>query len=232
MRQASPASRFAAWGVYRSALRYVGPGLLACCGLVLIGQASFIHAKAMVAQVLLERAFSASVVSGEPVKPWSWADTWPVARVEVPRIGADSIVLKGASGQALAFGPGHLDGTPTPGDPGWSVLSAHRDTHFAFLGKVRIGDRIAVTRNDGRRVGFIVTGTKVVRWDRSGVVSSAPGTGLVLATCWPLNARTPGPLRYLVFAEVAGASKRVDRPDGEKQHVPVIGEVSSHGTSG
>jgi sortase A len=42
----------------------------------------------------------------------------------------------------------------------------------------------------------------VVRFDRSGIDPYASGRRLVLTTCWPLNARTQGPLRYVVHAEM------------------------------
>jgi sortase A len=41
-----------------------------------------------------------------------------------------------------------------------------------------------------------------VRWDASGLDPFAPGRNLVLTTCWPLDAKTAGPLRYLVHAEL------------------------------
>jgi len=171
-------------------------------GLVLLGQGAWIHAKAMLAQVLLERAFTATLATGHPVKPWSWADTWPVARIEVPRLHRAAIVLAGASGQALAFGPGHVARTADAGEPGTAVFAAHRDTSFAFLGEVRVGDEIRVTRRDGRMLRFRVTGTSVVHWDASGIDPHADGRNLVLATCWPLDGKFSGPLRYLVHAEL------------------------------
>src|SRR6185312_16668064 len=116
--------------------------ILALAGLALLGQGAYIHAKALVAQVLLERAFDESVVSGRIVKPWSWADTWPVARIEVKRLHESAIVLAGSSGQALAFGPGHVELTPNAGERGVAVYSAHRDTHFRFLRNVLVGDEI------------------------------------------------------------------------------------------
>src|SRR5436305_8669234 len=119
---------------------------LALAGLVLFGQGVWIHAKALLAQALLQRAFAASMATGHNVKPWSWADTWPVARIEVKRLQASAIVLAGSSGQALAFGPGHLESTPDAGDRGVAVYSAHRDTHFSFLRDVTVGDEITVTR--------------------------------------------------------------------------------------
>src|SRR5689334_1778843 len=180
--------------------RYLAPFLLALAGLVLFGQGAYIHAKALLAQVLLERAFAETIATGRDVKPWSWADTWPVARIEVKRIGASTIVLAGSSGQALAFGPGHVERTPDAGERGTAVYSAHRDTHFAFLRDVVIGDEIEITRNDGQHFRYRVNGTTVVRFDASGIDPLADGHRLVLSTCWPFDALTSGPERYLVQA--------------------------------
>lgn len=175
---------------------------IALAGLVLLGQGAYIHAKALVAQVLLERAFAETIATGRNIKPWSWADTWPVARIEVKRIGASAIVLAGSSGQALAFGPGHVELTPDAGERGVAVYSAHRDTHFRFLKDVVLGDEIAVTRRDGKTFRYRVNATSVVRFDHSEIDPLTDGHKLVLSTCWPLDATTQGPLRYLVHAEM------------------------------
>ena len=176
--------------------------IFAFTGLWLIGDAVYIHAKAALAQVLLERAFAAEISTGVVVKPWSWADTWPVARIEVPRLAASAIALAGGTGQSLAFGPGHVERTPEPGEVGTAVYAAHRDTHFAFLGQVETGDEIVVTRRDGATARFRVTHTQVVRWDSSGIDPAARGAHLALATCWPLDSALPGPLRYVVHADL------------------------------
>src|SRR4051812_11507664 len=99
--------------------------LLAVVGVVLLVQGTWVHAKALLAQALLDRAFAETIVTGQAVNPWPWADTWPVARIEVPRIGESAIVLAGASGQALAFGPGHVERTPEAGEVGTAIYSAH-----------------------------------------------------------------------------------------------------------
>lgn len=173
---------------------------LVAAGLVLLAQAAWIPAKAALAQVLLERAFARSLAEGRPVRPWPWADTVPVARIGFPRFAERYVVLAGSSGQALAFGPGHVEGTPEAGEPGTAVYAAHRDTQFRSLGRLAVGDAIDVLRRDGRRVRFRVTGRRVVPWDASGLDPQAPGRHLVLATCWPLDAVTPGPERLLVEA--------------------------------
>ena len=184
--------------------RFVPPLLLAVIGLILFGQGAYIHAKALVAQVLLERAFEKAIATGHETKPWSWADTWPVARIEVKRLHAGAIALAGSSGQALAFGPGHVERTPEAGERGVAVYSAHRDTHFAFLKKIVVGDEIDVTRHDGRTFRYQVDATSIVRFDASGIDPLADGHELVLSTCWPFDALTQGPERYLVHATMLG----------------------------
>jgi sortase A len=182
--------------------RTLAPILLALVGLILFGQGAYIHAKALLAQVLLRRAFDQTIASGHITKPWSWADTWPVARIEVKRIGASAIVLAGSSGQALAFGPGHVELTADAGERGVAVYSAHRDTHFAFLRNVKIGDEIDVTRDDGKTFRYRADGTSIVRFDASGIDPLAEGYELVLSTCWPFDALTSGPERYLLHASL------------------------------
>jgi sortase A len=185
--------------------------VLALAGIVLFGQGAWIHAKALLAQLLLERAFAEAITTGHEVKPWSWADTWPVARIDVQRLHAHAIVLAGSSGQALAFGPGHVERTPDAGERGVAVYAAHRDTHFRFLKEVTIGDDIGVTRRDGRTFRYRVTGSSVVRFDASGIDPLIDGYQLALSTCWPLNAVTSGPMRYVVHATMVEAPERPGR---------------------
>jgi sortase A len=184
--------------------RILAPVTLALLGLILFGQGAYIHAKALLAQILLERAFDQTIATGHPTKPWSWADTWPVARIEVKRIGARAIVLSGSSGQALAFGPGHVEGTQDAGERGVAVYSAHRDTHFRFLKNVVVGDEIDVTRGDGKAFRYRADGISVVRFDASGIDPLADGYQLVLSTCWPFDALMSGPDRYLLHTTLVG----------------------------
>ncbi len=185
----------------RSPLVLLSVAVMAC-GLVLFGQGLWIHAKAYAAQILLERAFTQSIATGEKVKPWAWADIWPVARIEAPRLAASAIALNGASGQALAFGPGHLQNTPKAGETGTAVYAAHRDTHFAFLKDIEKGDLIRITRDDGKTYTYRATQMTIAHWDEAQIDVHAAGSHLVLATCYPFDAITQGPLRYLVYASL------------------------------
>jgi sortase A len=174
--------------------------VLATAGATAFGHGIYIHAKALLAQVLLEQAFAETIATGRAVKPWPWADTWPDARIAVKRIGASAIALAGSSGQALAFGPGHVEHTAEAGEVGVAVYAAHRDTHFRFLKDVAIGDEIDVTRHDGEIFRYRADGSAIVRFDQSGIDPSSAGHELVLTTCWPFDAMAHGPMRYVLHA--------------------------------
>ena len=170
------------------------------------GEAVWIHAKAVLAQVLIKHAWAQTTEGERHVRPWGWADTWPVARLSVPRLGVDQIVLAGASGRTLAFGPAHMDGTAAPGGNGVAVISGHRDTHFRFLEEIRVGDTLTVTDNNGASHQFRITETHVVDSEKSGLAADTDAPRLALVTCYPFDAVEPGgPLRFLALAEPDGA---------------------------
>lgn len=174
----------------------------ALAGAGFLGKGLYIHAKAWLAQALIGQAWAARQAGDPAPRPWPWADTYPLARLGVPRLGIERMVLAGATGRTLAFGPALIDGTARPGQDGISVLSGHRDTHFAFLKNLRIGDAIAVELPDGTTSRFAVVETAVVDQDRATLPATADGESwLVLATCWPFDAVDPGtPWRFLVAA--------------------------------
>ena len=179
--------------------------LLAACGLWMIGQGAIIPAKAWLAQILLERAFAEGLATGRPSRAWPWADAAPVARIIVPRLGVEEIVLSGGSGEAMAFGPTLLTAGGRLGERGTAVFAAHRDTHFAFLRDVRPGDLIVVEEVNGRTHRFRAVAGLVVRYDAFGVDRHAVRPSIALATCWPIGGTGRGPLRYVVRAQMEQA---------------------------
>ncbi|MDF0696806.1 class GN sortase [Rhizobium sp. MC63] len=179
----------------------IGIAGLALYGLALIGDGFLLKAKAELSQVLLRHAFAAEL-RGEATKPWPWADFTTEAKVRAPRLGKEAIVLSGASGEALAFGPAWLANTPQPGDQGTAVIAAHRDTHFRWLQYIKPGDAIEVTRRDGKVLTFKAGEGRVAPWNASGIDPASDGRHLVLTTCWPFDTTERGPLRYILEAEL------------------------------
>lgn len=185
----------------RSVLRVIVVTLLGV-GAWQLGTGAWIPVKARLAQALLQRAW-ARTLAGEPqVKPWPWADTWPVARLRAPAHGVDLIVLADVSGRTLAFGPGHAVGTAAPGTSGTAVVTGHRDTHFRFLERVRIGDELIVETAGRPEARFRVRETAVVDARITSIRDAGAAPRLVLLTCYPFDAvRAGGPLRFAVVAE-------------------------------
>ena len=175
---------------------------LSFAGATRIAAGALIPAKAVAAQLLLERAFDQSIASGVSQKPWPWADMAPIARLSVTRLGAERMVLSTGSGQAMAFGPTLLPGGADIGQSGTAVIAAHRDTHFRFLRDVRKGDVINVEGIEGIKHRYKVTGAQIVRWNRFAIDDGA-GQRLDLATCYPFDAIHHGPLRYVVQSVAA-----------------------------
>lgn len=170
-------------------------------GTLQFGPGAWIQVKAWTAQVLIAQAWSRTLMGEPRAKPWPWADTWPVARLRVPSLGIERYVLAGADGSALAFGPGHLAGTPAPGSSGNSVVGGLRDTHLAFLEELQAGDIIEVERADGVRVAFRVIEGLVLHEADIWVAKQEGPTRLTLVTCYPFTALRAGSAqRYVVFA--------------------------------
>lgn len=181
---------------------------------VLAVSGGWIHAKAAMAQVLLQRAWTQSEHGRQTRPPWPWADIAPLAELSVPRLKEHMIVLDGDSGQALAFGPGWRRSSAVPGSHGLTVISAHRDTQFRFLKALRAGDRIHLDGPHGSADYRVESGA--VMDSRSARVPGASRMdGLWLVTCYPFDAIVPGgPLRYVVQARRATAAEKNSRLAG------------------
>ena len=185
------------------ALRLAAFALLSA-GTALVASALYIPAKGALAQVLLERAWARALAGETDARPWPWADISPVAVLEVPHLKQRSIVLEGASGEAMAFGPGHMINTPPIGARGTAVVAAHRDTQFRYLKDVAEGDRIVAQTSDGQHSAFRIVETRVVRADASGIDpddAGPTGARLALVTCYPFDGVWHSPWRYVVIAD-------------------------------
>ena len=175
-------------------------GLLMLASLGLAGQALWLQAKAVLAQHLIAGAWEQSLCTGQPVKPWRWADTWPVARLTEPG-GRHHHVLASVSGEALAFGPGHHPASARPGEAATVLLAGHQDSHFAFLQHLKAGDRLELQDARGKVHVYRVGQGQVVDSTRQRISLETGRAELRLVTCYPFaSLQSGGPLRYVVSA--------------------------------
>jgi sortase A len=178
--------------------------LLLVCGACLTARAAYLHTKAELAGILIRHAWEQSLQTGKPQPPWRWADTHPVARLRIPRLGYDEIVLEGATPRTLAFGPAHLLSGAAFGQPGNVALAGHRTSWFRSLEDVKTGDAIDVEwfdadRHDYRR-RYVVNAIDIVKPQDTALLGDANADALTLVTCYPFGPSPTSPLRYVVRA--------------------------------
>lgn len=127
----------------------------------------------------------------------NWIDDGaPVARLVIPSIDLDEIVLEGTD--ELNAGPGHVSGTAFPGELGNAIISGERDRHFNHLDAVNAGDTVVTESGLGRDTWIVVSKRIVERDDR--VATRTSDTTLTLTTSWPIRYVGPAPERLIVTA--------------------------------
>jgi len=190
--------------------RRFGPALYLLLTLALWQSFSglYIYAKAGLAQYLISKAWHQTqetrIQAQTRIPPWAWADTWPVARLIFPASEKQLMVLNGASGRTLAFGPGYLTSSAYPGKPGNTVILGHRDTHFSVLHALQHGQTILLETADGVTIEYEVSDTMILDESQTDVLGDFDTAMLTLITCYPFDAIMPGGrLRYVVIAEPA-----------------------------
>jgi sortase A len=182
------------------------------CALLFVGGASltaralYMHAKAELAGVLIRRAWEQSLQSGESHAPWPWADTHPIARLRIPRLGYDEIVLEGATPRTLAFGPARLFSGARLGESGNLVLAGHRTSWFRPLETVAPGDDIELDWFDPRGGGlrhrtYMVDATRIVDPQDVTLLEPTSRDALTLITCYPFGYGPRSPQRFIVRAQ-------------------------------
>jgi sortase A len=198
---------------------FVGLGLLAWSGTVYVWKDPFTTAYTAFQQRRLEEDLSERFKAWRPVLP---AGTKPqsgqpnlrrearafdlasepgdaIARLEVPRLDLDVVVVNGTDVGSLRRGPGrHLE-TAMPGEGELVYIAGHRTTFgapFSNIDKLRRGDRISLEMPYGSVV-YAVTSHRIVSQHEVSVLKSSGREELVLQACHP---RFFASQRYLVYA--------------------------------
>jgi sortase A len=145
---------------------------------------------------------------------------YPVARLNIPRIGEEWLVVEGIKEKFIADAPGHFPGTAMAGEVGNFVVIGHRAKGlFWDLDKLRHGDPIVV-RTHQRWYVYHVAERKVVRPEAMDEIAPVPGqpqavptkARLTLTTCEP---RLGNSRRLVVHADLVRSQPTSDGPPSE-----------------
>lgn len=179
--------------------------LMSLLGAWHLGLAGKFYAKAWLAEQLIEKAWQRTLEGETEVRPWPWADTWPVAELTLPRLGIRQLILSGDSGRVLAFGAGLTEGTAQFGKSGLSIVSGHRDTSFNFLQNIKTGDIIKIKGPKGefeyQVEDFAIVDQRDFLVDPESYADTADSR-LLLVSCYPFDAlKSGGDLRFVALAK-------------------------------
>lgn len=123
------------------------------------------------------------------------------AKLVIPKIGLDTIVVEGVTPEALKQGPGHMPGTALPGELGNSVLSGHRVTYgapFYRLDELEVGDAIIIY-TPSQKFKYTVIEKKIVKPSDTSVIQPTSDATLTLTTC---NPRYSARQRLIIIAKL------------------------------
>jgi sortase A len=129
----------------------------------------------------------------------------PVGDIEIPRIGANFVVIDGTGTSELEQGPGVYRDTRFPGLGGATAIAGHRTTWlapFRRINELRPGDNILLKMPYAHFV-YTVTGHRIVEpADVSAAIDQVGYSRLVLSACTPLFSAAK---RLLVYARLTAA---------------------------
>jgi sortase A len=122
---------------------------------------------------------------GPPPPPPDDGDA--MARIRIPAIDVDKIVVEGVTVSDLKRGPGHYPDSPLPGQPGNAAIAGHRTTYgapFNRIDELEIGDEILITTLQGSFT-YEVREQLIVAPDQVEVLDEFGDDRLTLTACHP-----------------------------------------------
>ena len=197
------------------AVRKLSASALVIVGTLLCIQASWLPFKAWLSQQLINHSWQQSMAAQKhlqaqqqnhaqdntsphnlnsynltkkiAIKPWPWADTYPIAELVFQRLDKSIVVLNGGDPTTLAFSAGAVAPFNQPNVTKPFVVAGHRDSHFSFLEDVTIRDIISLTDAQGQAQLFKVASIDIVDASAGQLSLIDNEQSLVLITCYPFS---------------------------------------------
>ena len=139
-----------------------------------------------------------------------------VARLRIPTLGVDEIVVNGTDTESLKRGPGRYLGSAMPGEGELVYIAGHRTTYgapFSRIDELRKGARVTVELPYGTFV-YTVTGHRIVPATEMSVLKSKGFEQLALQACHPRFFATQRIIAYAKLLRVeprtAGGAEALD----------------------
>ena len=110
-----------------------------------------------------------------------------LGRLQIPKIGIDTVLLQGITLNTLDLGPGHWPGTALPGEIGNTVIAGHRTSHnkvFRNIDQLAPGDEVIFSTSEGDFV-YLVRETTIVKPDAMYIVEQTYEPTATLFACHP-----------------------------------------------
>src|SRR5262245_17121280 len=129
-----------------------------------------------------------------------------VARLRIPRLELDAVVVRGTRPDDLKQAPGLFDAARLPGERGTALIAGHRTTYgapFRHIDRLERGDRITVAMPYGT-FRYTVEGTRIVDPADLRALRTVGHSRLVLSACHPLFSAAH---RIVVYAAQVGVGQ-------------------------
>jgi LPXTG-site transpeptidase (sortase) family protein len=177
--------------------------ILIVTGAILLAYVGTEYGQMFWGQRQLERTWAAQQTqhSSEPRADKVAVKDDGLMRLSIPKIDLAAVVVEGTNRKSLLLGPGHMTETPSPGELGNSVITAHRDTFFRHIYELQKGDEILVQRS-GKTFRYSVISKHIVKPSDMSVVKASQDARLTLITCYPTYYIGPAPERLVVTSQL------------------------------
>jgi len=176
---------------------------LLIAGCLLCLHAIWLPAKALLSQHLISYSWHQAMQLQQKIKPWPWADTYPIAELSFHRLKKNIVVLNGGDPTTLAFSAGAIAPFNQTNSVQPFVVAGHRDSHFSFLNEVFMNDIISLADKHGRSQLYQVEAIDIVDAATGELPVLADDSSLVLITCYP-------------FTNIANADSFTDNNSNER----------------
>jgi len=133
-----------------------------------------------------------------------------VGVITLESLGLSWPIYEGTDAERLSLGVGHYIGSVLPGAVDNSILSGHRDTVFARLGELVVGDRILVETAAGIFT-YEMTDAEIVDRSDQDVIQPSEEAKLTLTTCYPFKAIGTTTQAYILSAQLISAFYKSER---------------------